>query len=119
VETSAGGGIVHRVIHRLDTMANPIKTAYRYLLDREVGVLGGELEAIRVLLHDQDVKLAAFEERFERLLNRVSMRMARSAPVDLKDTQLIKSLQQKYAASPGGNSGDEWDRAFPNYDGSH
>ena len=96
-------------------MGNLVKTAYRYLLDREVGVLGGELEAIRVLLSDQDSKLAAFEERFERLLNRVSMRMARQAPVDLKDTKLIESLRQKY----GGNSdpsNEDWMRGIPGGD---
>jgi len=96
-------------------MGNLVKTAYRYLLDREVGVLGGELEAIRTLLSDQDSKLAAFEERFERLLNRVSMRMARSAPVDLKDTELIKSLRQKYGgnADPGN---EDWMRGTPGGD---
>jgi hypothetical protein len=95
-------------------MANPIKSAYRYLLDREVGVLGGELEAIRTLLSDQDTKLAAFEERFERLLNRVSMRMARSQPVDLKDTALIKSLRLKYGAEDSGN--EDWMRGLPGGD---
>jgi len=104
-----------QVFHRLVHMGNPVKTAYRYLLDREVGVLGGELEAIRTLLSDQDSKLAAFEERFERLLNRVSMRMARSAPVDLKDAKLIESLRGKYGAtSDPGN--DDWMRGTPSGD---
>lgn len=96
-------------------MANPVKTAYRYLLDREVGVLGGELESIRTLLADQDSKLAAFEERFERLLNRVSMRMARSAPVDLKDTQLMESLKRKYGVA-GDQGNEDWMRGIPGGD---
>jgi hypothetical protein len=96
-------------------MANPLKTAYRYLLDREVGVLGGELEAIRTLLSDQDTKLAAFEERFERLLNRVSMRMARSAPVDIKDTELIKRLRHQYGAD-NDQGNEDWMRGTPGGD---
>lgn len=94
-------------------MANPLKTAYRYLLDREVGVLGGELEALRLLISDHDTKLAAFEERFERLVNRVSARMARGAPADLRDTQLINSLKQKYGTGTDGGA-EDWMRDMPN-----
>ena len=51
---------------------------FRHFIDREVGVLGDALDALSDRLSDQQLTLAALQDRFDMLQNRVGMRLARS-----------------------------------------
>mgnify|MGYP001601613559 CR=1 FL=1 len=90
------------------------KRIYRSLLDRELGVLGGELEAAETRIEDQARKLLSLQDRFERLINRVSMRLARSGRGDEhRDREILKSLAQRSQRDPGGNGNDFDDGDWP------
>lgn len=56
-----------------------VRNLYRKLLDHEVGVLGDELERMSERLRDLQLQVATFGARYERMANRVGMRMARAA----------------------------------------
>lgn len=73
-----------------------LRRIYRSLLDRELGVLGGEIDAALARYEDQYTATLALKERLEKLVNRVSMRMARNAReghVDGLSTEDAKILQ--------------------------
>jgi len=83
-----------------------IRRVYRHLLDRELGVLGGELEAAEARIDDDARKLASLQDRFERLVNRVTMRVARSGRDDAEhDRQILTEIKRR-AQGERGVSGD-------------
>lgn len=85
------------------------------LLDHELGVLGGLLERIESRQEQSTVELMAFRERFERLINRVSARMARAArdqgnELDPDDARILQQLRGR-----SGNGEDRGD-VFGDFD---
>lgn len=60
-------------------MAGFVRRTFQKLLDHELGVLGGDLDAIAETNADLGLRLAALAERFDRLQNRSGMRQARAA----------------------------------------
>lgn len=77
-----------------------IRNALRKLLDREVGVIGGELDRLNDRVQDLQTQVLSFEERYERLRARVGMRVTRSQrmdPVDPREEfeRLLARQQQR------------------------
>lgn len=88
---------------------NLFKRIYRGMVDRELGVLGGELEREMERLDDRTRALAALGERFERLQSRLGMRATRAARRSEQEPEEFEEQLQMHAR------GDE-SLPFPVYD---
>jgi predicted transcriptional regulator len=73
-----------------------LRRIYRGLLDRELGVLGAELDAAETKIDDMTRRMVALQDRFERLVNRVTMRVARAGREDERaDRAILDQLAKR------------------------
>lgn len=56
-----------------------IRNALRGLVDRELGVLGEQLDKVESRFQDTALQLASLQDRYDRFANRVRMRQTRAA----------------------------------------
>lgn len=93
-----------------------IRNVFRKLLDRELGVLGGELDRLAERNNDLALQLATFGERYERLANRVGMRLARAARrgEGQGSSEEWAALLEREAKLRGGRADDDPDD-FPDF----
>lgn len=90
-----------------------IRNTLRTLLDRELGVLGGEVDRLESRHQDLAIALAALQDRYDRLANRVGMRMARAARSAGGDAAAeFAELLRRGGGGPQGNGQDDDDPVF-------
>lgn len=93
-----------------------IRNLFRSLLDREMGVLGGEIDRLQAKIADQDLQLATLNERWERLSNRVGMRLARSARRgEGGEPEALREFAELVRRDRGGNGADHADDGYTDF----
>lgn len=86
-----------------------VRRFFRSLLDRELGVLGEEVESLDALLADVAGRLDSLKERIDRMAAREGMKRARAGrPSEMAPQATIDDIKrelEKYRAAPGGDIG--------------
>lgn len=84
-----------------------IRNSLRKLIDRELGVLGEQLDRLQSTLEDINLRVASYGDRFDRFSQRAGMRLTRAAASEQQDGSLAEfnALLKKERVA-GGNGAD-------------